>query len=417
MDSFIHKHQQKITGSLFCPDRLIFKGHLPISYPQGMENFLADQGILLKHFKDFGPEQAQRLKEHAEQLNGGPVRFLRRKTRKEDLARQIAHAQGISEGLVAVFSCLETCPTFRICYGKGRPRLKRDYRRCLVLYFYFLDREFGLIHVRLVTWFPMTIQVYVNGHEWLARALRKHRINFEQRDNAFLALGHVGKAQQLADQLLCKKWPGFLNVLAKRCNPLLGGLLQGLAYRWVTDQAEFALDILFKDADALGSLYPRLLEHAILHLGGEDILSYLGRKRPAACRDQVLTDLKKHRQGFRVKHRYQGNWIKMYDKCAQVLRIEVVINHPATFRVRRWGTRRGQRVLGWFPLIKSVAFLKHYAHVARRAASRYLNGLAVVVDPQVSPRLQPRLLRGAKTSRSQSAQPPGPATLSRYPAG
>jgi hypothetical protein len=384
VDSFIHKHQDKITGVLFCPDRLIFKGHLPIAYAQGMENFLADQGILLKNFKDFGPQQAQRLKDHAERLNGGPLHFLRRKVRKDDLARQMAHSKGISEGLVGVFSCLETCPTFRLRYGKGRPRLQRDYRRCLVLYFYFLDAEFGLLHVRLTTWFPLTIQVYVNGHEWLARALRKHHIDFEQRDNVFVSLGHAAKAQQLADKLLCKKWPGFLKVLAKRCNPLLGDLLKGLTYRWVTDQAEFALDILFKDADALGSLYPRLLDHAILHLGGEDILTYLGRKRPAACRDEVLTDLKKYRQGFRVKHRYQGNWIKMYDKCAQVLRIEVVINHPATFRVRRWGTRQGERVLDWFPLIKSVAFLNRYAHVARQAASRYLNGLAVVDDPHVS---------------------------------
>ncbi len=56
MDSFLHKHQDKITGSLFCPDRLIFKGHLPITYPLGMEGFLYEHGILLKNFKYFGPE-------------------------------------------------------------------------------------------------------------------------------------------------------------------------------------------------------------------------------------------------------------------------------------------------------------------------------------------------------------------------
>jgi hypothetical protein len=283
-----------------------------------------------------------------------------------------------------VLCCKETCRTVKLAHGQGRPRLYFAKRPQRVLYYYFLDPQFGLIHVRLQTWLPFTVQVYVNGHEWLARALTKHRIDFDQRDNVFLSLGNVAKAQQLADKLLHKKWPGFLNALAKRCNPLLGDLLKGLRYRWVTDQAEFALDILFKDAAALGSLYPRLLDHAVLHLGGEDILTYLGRKRPAACRDEVLTDLKKYRQGFRVKHRYQGNWIKMYDKCAQVLRIEIVINHPATFRVRRWGTRQGQRVFGWFPLIKSVAFVNRYAHLAHQAAGRYLNGLAVVDDPHVS---------------------------------
>ena len=404
MDSFVHKHQDKITGFLFCPDRLIFKGHLPISYPQGMENFLADQGILLKDFKTFGPNQALRLKEHAQQLaqqHGRVYQHLQRKVRKEDLARQLSHQDGLREGLVCVFSTLETCPTFRILYGQGRPHLKRDWRRCLVLYFYFLDAEFGLLHVRLATWFPLTIQVYVNGHEWLARALPKHHVEFRQCANAFLTLGDAAKAQQLADQLLRKKWPGFLNVLAKRCNPLLGDLLQGLCYRWVTDQAEFALDILFKDADALAHLYPRLLEHAALHFSGQDILTYLGRQRPSACRDEVLTDLKKNHQGFRVKHRYQGNWIKMYDKFAQVLRIEVVINHPSTFRVRRWGTRRGQRVCDWFPLIKSVAFLGRYAHVARQAARRYLNGLAVVDDPQVSQDLLDRVCSRASFAGRQ----------------
>src|SRR5262249_46214002 len=37
-------------------------------------------------------------------------------------------------------------------------------RKCLILYYYFMDREFGLIHVRVQTWFPLPLQVYVNGH-------------------------------------------------------------------------------------------------------------------------------------------------------------------------------------------------------------------------------------------------------------
>ena len=42
--------------------------------------------------------------------------------------------------------------------------------RCTVLFFYYLDPEFGLLHIRLPTWFPFTLQVYVNGHVWLAHA-------------------------------------------------------------------------------------------------------------------------------------------------------------------------------------------------------------------------------------------------------
>lgn len=390
MQSFLHKHADKITGTLSCFDRLIFKGYLPISYPQGMENFLRDRDVLLKDFKTFGPQQAQRLKDHAQQLAqqaGRPFVYCDRRLRKEEHARQLAQQDRLTEGLVCVFSVLETCPTFRILYGNGRPRLKKDYRRCLVLYYYFLDPEFGLLHIRVPTWFPLTIQVYVNGHEWLARQLDRHGIGYRRRDNAFLALDDPARAQALADRLAAKKWQRFLGALARRVNPLLGDLLKGCSYTWVTDQAEFATDVLFKDVPALQSVYPRLLEHATLSLRAEDVLSYLGRKMPQRCAGEVVNDTKRLPQGFRVKHRHEGNWLKMYDKFGCVLRIEVVINRPQVFHVRRWGTRQGRRVFAWFPLRKNVAHLGRYAEVSCQATRRYLEALAVVDDPQVSQRL------------------------------
>lgn len=387
VNSFLHKHDDKISGFLQCPDRLIFRGHLPIGYAQSMENFLACQKVLLKDFKDFGPQQAGRIKEHAQRLadqQQRPFQHLRRKIRMEEAAQRLAVKDDVSEGLICVFSRLETCPSFRIVYGEGRPRLKSEFRRCLVLYFYFIDHEFGLMHVRLPTWFPMSMQVYLNGHEWLARQLDKQGLNYQRRDNVFLALEDAERTQQLADGLLRKKLAPFFDVLAKRFQPLMGDLFKGIKYRWVITQAEFATDILFTDRQALASLYPRLLQQAALKFSSHDILTYFGRQRPRACTSEVLSDLKQTPQGYRVKHRHLGNWIKMYDKFGQVLRIEMVINRPYCFRVRRWGTRQGERVFDWFPLIKSVAMLSHFARVAYQANGRYLNGLAVVEDPQIA---------------------------------
>jgi len=42
----------------------------------------------------------------------------------------------------------------------------------------FLDRQLGLIHVKLQTWFPFPIEVYVNGHEWVARRLDRHGVRY-----------------------------------------------------------------------------------------------------------------------------------------------------------------------------------------------------------------------------------------------
>jgi hypothetical protein len=85
--------------------------------------------------------------------------------------------------------------------------------------------------------------------------MTKHKIGFVPYDNAFLKIDNVDKAQQLADQLPRYQWRRFLDALAKRVNPLLKGLLKGDSYYWVTDQAEFATDVLFKSREHLQPLY------------------------------------------------------------------------------------------------------------------------------------------------------------------
>ena len=89
---------------------------------------------------------------------------------------------------------------FASCTASTVPRLPPDRRVCLVIYFYWLDREFGLMHVKLQTWFPFTVQVYVNGHEWLAK-LAARGIAFEKHDNAFVELADVEKASDRAGVL------------------------------------------------------------------------------------------------------------------------------------------------------------------------------------------------------------------------
>lgn len=43
------------------------------------------------------------------------------------------------------FSVLEPCRTFYFKFEKGRPFVQSARRKCLFIYFYFMDREFGLI--------------------------------------------------------------------------------------------------------------------------------------------------------------------------------------------------------------------------------------------------------------------------------
>lgn len=388
MQSFLEKHRDKIVGVLSCFDRLIFKGHLPFSYPAAFEAFLDHRGILYKGFEEFVKRHSQGLKAHAEKLArqaGRPYLYLERFTKKDELAREILRRDNVTSGLVCVLSARETCRSFALRYGEGKPRLKAADRQFLVLYFYFIDREFGFMHVRLETWFPLTIQVYVNGHEWLARKMDRHRVGYRKLDNAFLGLDDPARAQRFADAMVNANWPRVLDAFARRVNPLLSDkLLHDCSYYWVTDQAEYSTDVIFRDRSSLEGLYSKLLRHATLCLSAEDVLTFLGRKLNGHFQGEVLNDCKKRLPGARVKHRVKRNWIKMYDKFGVVLRIETVINCPREFRVRRRAKRNGEVVLGWFPMLKRVGFLDRYQSVSLAANRRYLEALSAVEDPSAA---------------------------------
>jgi hypothetical protein len=181
-------------------------------------------------------------------------------------------------------------------------------------------------------------------------------------------------------------------------NPLLGeAWLQGQGYYWVLDQAEYSTDVLFQNRQALADLYPRLLDQACLHFSAQDILSFLGRRLHPCFDGEVLTDCKKDRwPGARIKHRVKNNWLKMYDKVGQVLRIETVIHNPREFKVRRRVQRQGRSQMAWCPMNKGVAYFYRYHEVARAANERYLRALAVVDGPQASAKVLDRVQKPAR---------------------
>jgi len=181
MDAFVAKHEKSIRGVLSCFDRVLFRGYVPLMSGYAMAEFLQLKQVQRRTLKAFLLTQAERVKQHALSMAAAaqrPHQYLTGPTRKEELARQIAARDGITEGLVCVFSVLEPCRTFSLVWKEAHPFVQPAWRKCLHLYFYFLDRQLGLIHVKVQTWFPFPLQVYVNGHEWVARRLDRHGVRY-----------------------------------------------------------------------------------------------------------------------------------------------------------------------------------------------------------------------------------------------
>jgi hypothetical protein len=387
MERFLERHKDRVIGVLSGFDRVLFRGTLrTISYLRGLERFLSNQSVLNKQFGAFVERLSTQLKEHAQEVArkaGRPYQYLpSSKASKEAVARQIMLRDGVREGLICVLACVEPCQSYALRKDRASKHLLivPAQRKCLHLYFYFVDREFGLMHVRLQSWLPFPLQVCLNGRDYLARQMDRAGMGYEQRDNCFVRIDDLPRAQALLDRLVTRKWQNFLNRLARQLNPLPKQLsLDG--YYWTIRQGEFATDVIFRDAASLAAVYPALVDHAIKQFHSPDVLRFLGRRSDRRFQGEIVSDMQRRTEGVRVKHRVDDNSIKMYDKQGSVLRIETTINDPRRFRVRREATRHGQRVLAWFPLRKGLADLTRRVEISRAANERYLEALAVVQLP------------------------------------
>jgi hypothetical protein len=66
-------------------------------------------------------------------------------------------------------------------------------------YFYILDRDFGLCFIKISSYAPFGIRVWINGHEWAKRQLTARGIAFEELDNGFLSCVDAKALQEICD--------------------------------------------------------------------------------------------------------------------------------------------------------------------------------------------------------------------------
>lgn len=398
MNGFVAAHEADVMGVLEGFDRVVFRGTLSsISYADGMGKSIGSRRVLYKDYAGFAQGLSDRLKRHAQRMasrEGRPFEYVASPSAsKERIARRIMERDGIEQGLICVLSCVEPCRTISIRRDArtGRLELVNQERRCLHLYFYYQDRVFGFMHVRLQSWLPMPIQVCINGREYLAQRMKQAGIGYEQKENCFVKIDDLPRAQKLIDELERLNWPRTLDGYARKANPLLhkSSGLDLWGYYWTIRESEYATDVMFKDAGKLKAIYPNLVDHAMKRLDSRDVMRFLERRTNRRFNGEVTSDIQVRSEGIRIKHRVEENSIKMYDKQGSVLRIETTINNPKRLRVWRsmkrrgkhWGRRCGRRQMRWMAMRKGVADTQRRVASCRAANHRYLQAMAAVPGP------------------------------------
>ena len=383
MKQFGDIYPEQTQGELTMFDRMLFKGYLSGVYPlHRFEQILYHHGVLLKEFKEFGQQSTEALKGHLSKLAEAeqrPIVYLPggqgvKGESKEELARQQAETDQIESGLIVIYSTLELKSSLSVRgeRASGHIRLVSELRKQLHYYLYYQDEEFGLMHVRIQSWWPFTIHIYINGREWLARQLDKAGIGYLKVENCFWQIADLPQAQKLADKFAHRQWERVWEAFAKKVNPLWPTVQAwtGQGYYWTIEQAEIATDVMFDQPETLAELLPALFQETLLTCSAEDVMRFLGRRLHASFQGKVETRLNKRQPGWRVKHWVKQNSIKMYNK-GPVLRVETTINKADEFKIP---TPPGHSSR-WKRLPKGVAYCWHFYNVGQEANHRYLQAL------------------------------------------
>lgn len=402
------RYAQSMVGSLRCFDRVIMHGTLiDVAHPGALLVSMQAAGFKPRDLARFGQPITTEIREHIIGLarqHGVEIEVVRRKNfRQEDRVAAILKTRGTQPGLVHIFVVKEGATVFdtRCARADGYAQVITRWGACMHYYLYWIDPLLGLIHVRVPTWLPLRLQVYFNGHAWLARQLDEAGIPYQLADNAFSQCGDWARAQELADGLDPRVLHDKLKELTQLCCPVTSRFPNG--YHWGLTQVEYAQDLVFQDQGTVDQLFEEVARQAVLAIKAEDVARFLGKRLPLGHDTQVNSHLGRRHAGLRLKHSFGPASVKLYNKPGGILRLEMTTYDVSFFKHYRPVVHRdGTQEEGWAAMKKSIYSLRDLAQLMQAGVKRYSQWLASLREHTAGQRETTRLGRPAHDPQGRS---------------
>jgi len=403
------RYADQIVGTLGCWDRIIIAGTLTdVCHAGAVEGWLRRDHIRCFDLKVFAEPLRDQVRDHAlftARAAGLAIEHIERKNfRKEGRVAAVLQSRGAAPGLVHVFSAMEACQAFKPWPDKttGKTGLRPTAGKCLHDYFYFLHPRLGLVYVRVPTGLPFRLQIYFNGHNWLASRLRKAGVKFPMEDNALVECADWKKAPSLADDFSLDQLKHDLDGLARQCVPTLLERFCG-GDHWSLMPVEYSFDLVWRSPEKLAPVYEALSRQAILTVQAPEVATFLGKRFPAHTDTALGSDFHTRVEGTRGKHFLGPASLKLYDKRGRVLRLEGPVNDVTFFSHHRQVEHRdGPPTYEVAPLKKSIFSLRDLRGLRHAATMRYLAWLSRLEDRSSGQVDLDRLSRPVKDEAARS---------------
>ena len=236
-------------------------------------------------------------------------------------------AIGISQEFQRVFTGYD-----RAARRPGPPQygFEKADRRVSCVYFYLWDDDFGPAFIKVCSYFPYPIKVWVNGHEWAKRQATKAGLGFTELSNGFAATDAPARLQEICDRL----GPGHIRVLFERWMARLPVPLtatdRAAGYWWELSmrQIEVSRTLAFSAPRHARAFFESLVTDN-LGMGRPDEISLIFDRRIQSNTDSgFATRVVTRGVDVTVNFVYQHSRIKEYLKEGRALRVETVVNSP-----------------------------------------------------------------------------------------
>ncbi len=281
LNAFLNHHRDAIRFDYSCFDRMLLAGYIQgLQLPGQVYTFLHHrrqaERLDRKYFGGLARDYGRQVDERAQEL-GVDVLRPERGQRREDLVA--SYFRNLRQPGIAVI--LKALEPERIAIGKQGGHIALLRRWVLCYTFYLEDAALGPMSVRICPYFPFNIAVWLNGHDYLARQLRREGIAFHQDDNSFLDCAAPERLQELADGFGAKPIHTALDPWLSALLPFFSAAerQQGYRHHLVLRQVEYCHNILFHKKAALTKLFDRLMDQGRALGHPEKLKIVFGRSR------------------------------------------------------------------------------------------------------------------------------------------
>jgi hypothetical protein len=201
-------------------------------------------------------------------------------------------------------------------------------------YFYIHDKILGNLCIRIASYLPFRVTVYLNGHSYIERYFKNNKNKkavYKKRDNAFLNIKNINllfdaKVQFTAD-LIRERINYWLDVVGPELEKY------PLHYSYFIDQIEYARNFIFKSHHYLSELFKRSCELSMQLITTDTLRQIFASK----AKDEDISKKLNHiEQGFYVfKSYFKRCSVKQYRKFSNFLRFELTCNNLPDMKLKK----------------------------------------------------------------------------------